>query len=80
MEIINIIKDYPESEVNFRFFINDFILGIKIFEQDKVNQKSKLIDTKFFTNLDFKNKFLQNFAGLKGFSNLENCLVNLCKQ
>ena len=79
MEIINVIKDYPSSEISFKFFINDFILGVKIFEKDKVNKKTKFVDSKFYTNEDFKNKFLDNFRGLIGFDLLNDCLVKLCK-
>lgn len=79
MEIINVIKDYPNTEVSFKFFINDFILGVKIFEKDKVNKKTKFVDSKFYKNEDFKNKFLDNFKGLIGFDLLNDCLVKLCK-
>lgn len=79
MEIINVIKDYPNTEVSFKFFINEFILGVKIFEKDKVNKKTKFVDSKFYTNEDFKNKFLDNFKGLIGFDLLNDCLVKLCK-
>ena len=79
MEIINVIKDYPSSEISFKFFINDFILGVKIFEKDKVNKKTKFVDSKFYTNEDFKNKFLDNFRGLIGFDLLNDYLVKLCK-